>query len=598
MSDDILDMEASYDSRISNDSLKKLAEKEEPRFLSILLRNKECLMDAMSFGIKPGAKGHFWFPKTRSLFSIIFAYYQKYHTILTRTAIDSVMESMEEINGKSISEEDRTNARMYWDATWNVNSPVEDYELLRDNLNNRYVQWQAYEIMRNKLDTIVKSTSNQVKLIKDVREDFYKIDNLDADPYALTMDIKEGLDKVTDYITNRRDHPEENPAVLTGINAIDKIYHGFNPGSYTVISGQINGGKTTFLFNVGFNMAKAQHGVVYVSMEKEAVPFYTRLLALHALTDYNRIKVGGKGEHGLSDYYYNRLIDAAKDLKENICPKLVCIQLAQTTKLSKLIAEVEKVKARMKVDVLIVDYLGVVGHESNHPGRADLDEAMTSQRLQTYGRVNRFVTITASQLKTPSAKEARSKSKKATNEDPSKIEVNSEDIAGSKMIPADADNSLAVLLNSDSPPTKMFVFGTKARDDEARRTVVLDFDGKLGKISDPVLEPGQITEIDQIVYNTGVTEESLANDDGLFDGMDEPSSNTTTTTTTSPIVPTTTSTTTKSKDPESKPKPSKNTKVETKENTSVVDEVFETGSVVTPKTSLPIPNDDSEDIFN
>ena len=105
---DAFDMEASFDTRISNEVLKKLAEKEEPRFLSILLRNKECLMDAISFGIKTGPKGHFWTPKPRSLFNIINAYYYKYHTILTRTAIESIMESMETINGQSISEEDRT----------------------------------------------------------------------------------------------------------------------------------------------------------------------------------------------------------------------------------------------------------------------------------------------------------------------------------------------------------------------------------------------------------------------------------------------------------------------------------------------------------
>jgi hypothetical protein len=113
MTDSMLDMEASYDTRVNNEALKKLAEKEEPRFLSILLRSKDSLMDAMSYGIKPGAKGHFWIPKPRFLFNIINAYYSKYHTPLTRTAIESIMESSEQFNGQTISEEDRTNARMY-----------------------------------------------------------------------------------------------------------------------------------------------------------------------------------------------------------------------------------------------------------------------------------------------------------------------------------------------------------------------------------------------------------------------------------------------------------------------------------------------------
>lgn len=522
MSDDMLDMEASFDTRISNDALKKLAEKEEPRFLSILLRNKECLMDAISFGIKAGAKGHFWIPKPRSLFNIINAYYYKYHTVLTRTAIESIMESMESFNGKSISEEDRTNARMYWDTVWNINCPADDYELLRDNINNRYVQWQAYEVLKNRLDNVVKSTNNQAELVRSVREDFYKIDNLDADPYALTMDIKDGMPLVIDHIKDRRENPENAAAILTGINGIDRIYHGFNVGSYTLISGQINGGKTTLMFNIAFNMAKSGYGVVYVSLEKEAIPFFTRLLALHALVDYNRIKVGGTGEYGLNDYYYNKLLEAGEQIQNQIQPNLVCIQLAQGTKISKVISEVEKVKARMKIDTLVVDYLGVIESETHHQGRPDLDEYKVSQRIQSYGKVNRYVTISATQLKTPSAKEIRNKSKKATVDDPSKVEINTEDMSGSKLIPADADNALGIAMNGDKPPTKAYVFGTKARDDEARHIITLDFDGKIGRISDPLLESGQVTEVDQIIYDNNVTEAELSSDDGLFEDMDKP----------------------------------------------------------------------------
>jgi hypothetical protein len=84
------------------------------------------------------------------------------------------------------------------------------------------------------------------------------------------------------------------------------------------------------------------------------------------------------------------------------------------------------------------------------------------------------------------------------------------------MIIADADNGLSAILNSDSPPTKMFVYGTKARDDEARKCVVLDFDGRIGRTSDPEFENGNITEVDSLIYDEQVTEEDIASEDGLF----------------------------------------------------------------------------------
>ena len=520
MSENGLDLDQNFNTRVNNDALRKMAQKEEPRFLSILLKNKESLMEAAAYGIKPGNMGHFWMQKPRFLYSIIFEYYNKHGEILTRTAMDSVMDSLGSIGGKAIDDDDRVTARMYWDEVHNMPAPLEDFEVLREHINNRYVQWQAYEIMKEKIDKLVRATGNQDEIIKEIREQFLAIESLDADTYSQTVSIVDGMPKVMDIVNQQRDHPELSEVIKTGITAIDDVYR-ITPGSYTIISGMINGGKTTLMFNLAFNMARMGRGVVYVSIEKEAIPLFMRLLCLHALVDYNRIKQGGMGEKGLSDVYYKKIKDAAEDIVTNVKPNFHCIQAAPGTKLSKILADVERVRAQHKIDVLFVDYLGVIGFETHHVGRADLDEAMVSKRLQAYGKIHRLATFSASQLKTPSSKEIRNKAKKATADDPSKVEINTEDLAGSKMIIADADNGMSAVLNGDSPPTKMYVYGTKARDDESRRTIVLDFDGKIGLIADPSFFPDQVKEIDELIYNEKVSEKELESEDGLFVGESE-----------------------------------------------------------------------------
>lgn len=512
--------------RIKNESLKRQSLKEEPRFLKILLREKELLMDAMSCGFKGGPDGHFWHDEPRFLFGIIQSYYAKYNEILTRTAMESVMDGISHLGSKELNDEDRATARLYWDKVYYLDVGSEDYEMLKNNINCRYVQWQAFKIINEKLEELVKATNNQIDLVKSIQESFLKIDNMDPDPYSLTMGFEEGMNQSLKYIEDRRENPENLPSVLTGLRAIDDIYHGFEYGTYTIISGMINGGKTTLMFNIGFNMAKAGYNVIYISLEKKAIQFFIRLLALHALVDYNRIKVGGKTERGLNDENYFSLKEAAVDLIERIKPNFTIIQAAQGTKLSKLLGAVENEKNRLKtkgqkIDVLIVDYLGVIGNETNHPSRPDLDDAYTSQRLQAYGRINNYVTISAVQLKTSSSKEIRNRSKKATEDSESDVSVHTEDLAGSKMIIADADNGLSAVLNTDSPPTKMFVFGTKARDDEAKRTMVLDFDGKLGRVSDPLFEPGQVSGVDQILFNSNMTEEELINGDIIYNSKED-----------------------------------------------------------------------------
>ena len=500
------------DGRINNETLKRLAEKEEPRFLSILLKDKDCLSECISYGMKPGPKGHFWGTESRLLFGIIHRYFQKYGETLSRTSIESIMDGQDSFNGNNITESDRASMRMYYDKVFAIMSDKKDFKFLMEQINNRFLQWQAYDILSKQVTEIAKATNNQTSLVKNIQSEFGKIQGIDPDPYTMTLNFSDGMDKVLQYIHQQRETPQNNQVVFTQLKTIDDILCGLEYGSYTVITGMINGGKTTLMFNIGFNMAKAGYSVVYVSLEKKAIPFYTRLLSLHSLVDYNKIKRGGKGINGIDETTYSILCNSAKDLKERIKPKMECIQMAQGTKLSRLLAEVDKIRSNKKIDVLIVDYLGVVGNETVTIGRPDLDEAMTSQRLQAYGRINNIVTITAGQLKVASSKDIRGKAKKASAEEFSNVEVNTEDLGGSKMVGADADFILGVVLNSDSPPTKMFIYTTKARDAESRRTVCVDFDGKLGKISDPILQDGQIKDLDELLYNKELDTKLLKDD--------------------------------------------------------------------------------------
>jgi hypothetical protein len=267
-------------------------------------------------------------------------------------------------------------------------------------------------------------------------------------------------------------------------------------------------------------MSKMGISVVYITIEKAAIPIYTRLLCLHSLVDYNRVKAGGKSEKGLNDYYYGKIVDAKNDLLKNIIPNLEIIQSSQTVKASKLISEIEKIRNRKHVDVVIIDYLGVVGHDTFHPNRPDLDEAITSRTFQNYGKVKNIAMLTAVQWKTASQKEIRGKNKKAMSNESSVVEINPEDHAGSNMIIADADMVWAIALSSESPPTRATVFGAKARDAASRIPVQLSFDGKIGKISDLPFEIGQVKSVDDIIYNKDMTEEKLKEDDGLFSDHD------------------------------------------------------------------------------
>jgi len=505
-------------STIPNPDVEMLAEKEEARFLSILLKDKECLQDAIAFGIiskENGKPGHFFNDKNNLLYAIIRNNFLKYGTLLTRSAMDSIV-GMMQIG----TEEEKASMVIYWDKIWNMHdATTEDYALLKEHINDRYVLWQFYNVWKDG-DKIVKAINGHGGMIKDFVNSLNSLKNMEPDPYSRSMSINEGLEEAIKYIDDRRSNPHDDQSIKCGIEAIDRIFHGFIRGSYTVVSGMIGGGKTTLMMNIAFNMAKMGYNVVYVSLEKDAKLFFRRTLACHALTDYSRIKTGGTDlNYGLSDYWYNKLREAAIDLRDNIKPQYHCLQFVQGTKLTKILSDVDRLRSmHKKIDVLIVDYLQVIGVETNTVGRYDVDLANVHKRLMGYGRKHNIVTFTALQLKSASSKEIRKKAEKVTTEaDMGAVSVNAEDYSGSQMIIADADNALGIVLNGDKPVTKMFISISKARDDESRKTICLDFDPKIGLVKDAEYSESQIKAVDNILFDHQITEDSLESEDTLFE---------------------------------------------------------------------------------
>lgn len=501
--------------RINNEELKRIAEKEERRFLSLLLKDKDCLSDAVESGIKPGKQGHFWLPEHRYLYNYIYKYFKEHSAKMTRSAMESLLATH-----PNIGDEDCSAGMSLWDKIWSNNeASKEDYSMLKKSLDCRYRQWKIADIMQDNIADLIKATGNQNELVEDIQSEIASIDGVQENKYSLVMGVEEGMDKAMNHITQMRDDPEVHRGIMCGIRGIDDLYHGFVRGSYTIITGMVNGGKTTLMFNMAWNMAKAGYRVIYVSIEKEAVSMYERLLALHALIDYNRIKVGGTGTAGLTDYYYQKLETAKKDvvkmMKEN--ENFTIFQETQGVRLSRILNESNKIHDKKPIDVLVVDYLGVIGLEERYQGRNDLEAAAVSSKLQSWGKSNKVAVITGMQFNNTATKEIRKKvSKMSGDGDDSEISMNTEDMGTSQKIVADCENNIGVALNDDDPPTKMVVHVIKARDNQAHRTVLLDFDGRLGRISDPELSPGQVQAVDDLIYNEEITEDQLMSDDGLF----------------------------------------------------------------------------------
>jgi len=512
-----------------SDEMDGIALKEEVDFLSLLLKKEDesgILNDALTCGIQDGqgnVPSHFGSNQCRLLYCAIKGYYLKHGAPLTYNALVSIIDrdELRSLIGGDLREEDKAALKSFFSEVVAAGKNVDarDYSMLKNNLNDRYYQWRLKEISRSKIKGLLEAKNDQAHIVSQIVYDIANIPSIIGDSYSRTVKIQEGMDRVMQHIIDMRENPDNNIGFMTGITGIDDAFHGFPPGSYTVISGTANGGKTTLMMNISFNMAKMGRSVLYISMEKTADLFYRRLLSCHAKVDYNRMKIGGKGERGLNDHFFQKLQEAREDLKVNK-PDLTCCQFApDTTAVSTILTKVEMLRKQRKIDVLAVDYLQVIASDIRREGRPDLELASVHKAIMAYGRVHGIAVFTASQLKAAAATKLRDHMKKAAKDnDNSAIDVSTEDFGGTISITQDADNALTIgLPQPPEPQTYANINITKSRDGISRKNIKVAFDGRTCFIGDLEGGQGQVDSVDSLLYSDGgVNEDDIMDDSTLF----------------------------------------------------------------------------------
>ena len=128
--------------RTPNEEVDLLAKKEEPRFISIILKHKDKLQDAIAFGI---TNEHFRIKENAFLYSVAVKNCEKYSSLLTKSAMDSIMDQQTQY-----SEEQKAARKMHWHKVYGLENDAEDYERLKKNVNARFLQDQIYTIFQKR----------------------------------------------------------------------------------------------------------------------------------------------------------------------------------------------------------------------------------------------------------------------------------------------------------------------------------------------------------------------------------------------------------------------------------------------------------------
>jgi replicative DNA helicase len=458
----------------NNAKAKEIALREEKSFISILMHSKEAVSESISSGIK---YSFFWWNDTSELYKIIAKYFDQYRSILTREQFRNEV-------AKLYKEEEQTYYRSLYDEIANLDISIEDFSALKNGIKNRNLSRQAIDIINKHHQTILEARSSSNKDVETFIQDILSIKGTGNDEYAQTVSLTDSLKEVWEQIEDRQKHPENYYGLMSGFKCLDKRFMGFLRGKYLVFTGMPNGGKTTVMFNVAMNMAMNKNNVVYVTIESEHMRATQRVLCIYAGIDENKILRGGSGSDGLNEDIMKVLRQGKEELSTNMVENFSWIQVVQGTPATKIIEMVERKRSFGTVDVLVIDYLDVVGRDKSYPNRPDLELADVSAVFQSYGKKTDILVITAQQLKAESVK----KLQKAKDTFSAVGDVGVGDVSGSQKIVAAADYVFGVAIDQKSKD-RIYLRSTKARFNRSLDSYTLSFDANSGRLSDmPGLE--------------------------------------------------------------------------------------------------------------
>jgi replicative DNA helicase len=459
---------------VNNAVLCDLANREESRLMSLLLRDKDLMTDAVETGITYVC---FQNPEMRRMFRMAAEHFDKYSgSLLSRAALESML-------ADAGTPEEAAKFKSIYDLTIaEFGLTSDDYPLLKNEVEARHMQRQAYHVCVKFMDELMGATRNQKDLVtrfQNYVNDIHAAGNDTA--FYKVESIREILDRVMDEAEDRRVNPDDPKyrGIRSGFRRMDLDYNGFGRQRYMVILATEGGGKTTFMLNLARNFALGGATVVYVTIEATNMDVGRRVLTIQSKIDYNRIMRGGTDpEHGLSPYIMDELRHAKDGMSEIAGGKLHLVQALENTHRETICRLVQRVRAHTKVDVVFIDYLQVVGREVNYGERVDQAIADVSGKFRAWGRKSDVLLVTAQQIKGDKGRKLQEK----MADDDEDLMIVKGDTSSTKEIAGSADYMFGVWV----PRTKdrMVVWSTKNRPGKDGQKYVFNYDANSGRIEE------------------------------------------------------------------------------------------------------------------
>ena len=157
----------------------------------------------------------------------------------------------------------------------------------------------------------------------------------------------------------------KNPisGISTGFDKLDQMTSGFQRDEFIIIGARPSVGKTALALNMASNIAFHQKiPAAFFSLEMSDIALVQRLISSEAMVQAQNLRSGF-----LSTGDYKKIIDCWSVIDESPFH----IVDMPNMKISELRTQARKMRAQQQVEIIFIDYLGLIGHDNGKLARYD-----------------------------------------------------------------------------------------------------------------------------------------------------------------------------------------------------------------------------------
>jgi replicative DNA helicase len=235
--------------------------------------------------------------------------------------------------------------------------------------------------------TAYDETRNSPEILEEVEQSIFELrDNRQAFSYSK---IDEVLTRTIDKIDEAYKTKQALTGIPTGFDRLNEMTSGFQPSDFVIIGARPSIGKTALALNMAAHIAfKHRKPTAFFSLEMSDVALAQRLISSEARVDGKNLRSGY-----LSSDDFRNILSVSGRMNE--APFYIVDM--PNMKLLDLRSQARKLRAQEKVEIIFVDYLGLIGHENNSlPRHEQISEI--SRSLKSLARELKIPVVVLCQL--------------------------------------------------------------------------------------------------------------------------------------------------------------------------------------------------------